>query len=496
MAQTDISENNTPQKHISTALVFVQAISACLGSFYFGYALGELNMAEGTLMSVYNITSNQDLYYGMLTSAVPLGAVLGCLIVGYMLDSFGRRMTFIIIDIIAIGISFIFLISNFWVSVVCRFIQGILVGVNSTVVPLYLREVSPVSISGSIGVLNQGSLNTGILVGYILGLGFPLASQQVEIGTGFFQFWRLLLFFPFFTSCARLILLFFKFKQDTAQFYLLRNNSTAAKEVIQAVYQEEFHQEILDEFKQEALKKKENNDTWSLVFSSFYSKRLIIGSLVSFFQQFCGINAIVFYSNSIFTKTSSEETANIMTVVSGALLVAFSFGSSIFSSRFGRKPILTYGYAFLMLCLIGAGIVSYLTKDNETYTAFQSFLSIFFVFCYEIGFSLTSGPLTWVYNADIINSEKALGVATMVNQFCAFIIGLVCPSLIAAWGIYTLFFIFAGICFLGTLFCHFYLKETFGKTQNQILAMFVDSDQVKEACDQLLNSENTNVSNP
>lgn len=104
-----------------------------------------------------------------------------------------------------------------------------------------------------------------------------------------------------------------------------------------------------------------------------------------------------------------------MTVVSGALLVAFSFGSSIFSSRFGRKPILTYGYAFLMLCLIGAGIVSYITKDNETYTAFQSFLSIFFVFCYEIGFSLTSGPLTWVYNADIINSEKALGVATMVN---------------------------------------------------------------------------------
>lgn len=54
-----------------------------------------------------------------------------------------------------------------------------------------------------------------------------------------------------------------------------------------------------------------------------------------------------------------------MTVISGALLVVFSFGSSVFSSRFGRKPILTYGYAFLMVNLIGAGIISLVTNDKE-----------------------------------------------------------------------------------------------------------------------------------
>jgi len=85
---------------------------------------------------------------------VPLGAAFGCIVAGIILKSMGRRTIFIISDIIGIGGCLLFLIANFWVATVARFIMGFLVGINSTVVPLYIREISPVSISGMTGVFN------------------------------------------------------------------------------------------------------------------------------------------------------------------------------------------------------------------------------------------------------------------------------------------------------------------------------------------------------
>mmetsp|Transcript_5252 Transcript_5252/g.480 ORF Transcript_5252/g.480 Transcript_5252/m.480 type:complete len:95 (-) Transcript_5252:153-437(-) len=91
-------------------------------------------------------------------------------------------------------------------------------------------------------------------------------------------------------------------------------------------------------------------------------------------------------------------------------------------------------------------------------------LIIGLIFLYEIGFSMSSGPLVWVYNADILNNEKALGVATAINWVCGFIIGLVFPSLNDSLGIYTMFWIFAIFCILGFLYMFIFVKETFGKT--------------------------------
>jgi len=121
-----------------------------------------------------------------------------------------------------------------------------------------------------------------------------------------------------------------------------------------------------------------------------------------------------------------------MTVISGVILMVFAFASGIFSSKFGRKSILIYGELSLIVILVATGVVSLLTKDQvaeKNVSTTVTILIVGLIFLFEVVFSLTLGPLTWVYNAEILNSEKALGFATSLNWVSAFIIGLVFPVL-------------------------------------------------------------------
>lgn len=138
-----------------------------------------------------------------------------------------------------------------------------------------------------------------------------------------------------------------------------------------------------------------------------------------FFMLYIGINAIVFYSATIFENSlGNKELANYMTIVSGVILMAFAFMSGIFTKRYGRKPILMLGEVVLIITLVLVGIVSLVSRhqvDEKNVSTGVTVLIISLIFIYDIAFSLSLGPLAWVYNADILNSEKALGFATALN---------------------------------------------------------------------------------
>ncbi|KRX00752.1 Major facilitator superfamily domain, general substrate transporter [Pseudocohnilembus persalinus] len=171
---------NEIKKHKSSKYIFLQSFCALLGAFYYGYALGELNMALSKIMIAYDLheTDLQDLYEGILTSAMPLGGTFGCIIAGILMKNRGRRSLMIFSDIIGIIIGFLFIIPNFYIGVISRFIMGLIVGSNSTIGPLYVREISPVSLSAQTGIMNQGNVSFGILVGYLLGLQFPIHTLE------------------------------------------------------------------------------------------------------------------------------------------------------------------------------------------------------------------------------------------------------------------------------------------------------------------------------
>lgn len=84
----------------------------------------------------------------------------------------------IIIDIVSIGALFLCAISNVWVIILARFINGITVGINSALVPIFINEVSPTNMTGRTGSLNQAMINVGVIVSNLLGLVLPSASAD------------------------------------------------------------------------------------------------------------------------------------------------------------------------------------------------------------------------------------------------------------------------------------------------------------------------------
>ncbi len=90
------------------------------------------------------------------------------------MNELGRRKLMIVTDLAGLIVMLCFLLPNFWLAVFLRFASGIIVGINSSVIPLYLKEMSPVSISGLVGSLNNVFINVGMIVAYVLGLFFPL----------------------------------------------------------------------------------------------------------------------------------------------------------------------------------------------------------------------------------------------------------------------------------------------------------------------------------
>ncbi|KRW98638.1 Major facilitator superfamily domain, general substrate transporter [Pseudocohnilembus persalinus] len=422
--QTPNEQNQ--KKHKNTLEIFIHAQIASLGSFYSGYALGELNMALEKLDIAYDIINSKyiDLYNGFLTGAVPLGAALGCLLSGILLSKFGRRQLFMYCDFLGIILGFIFLIQNFQTAVIVRFIMGLLVGINSTVVPLYIREISPV-------ILN---------------------SQTHEL----------------------------------------------SQNIVKNTYKPQYIEEIIQEIQAETTAKKNQNDTFTLIFSKQYRSRLKLGSIISLFQQTCGINAIVFYSSKIFLEaTGNKILANYMTVFSGLILIVFTFNASFFTKKYGRKTIFQFGHFFLMFLLLLISISLSFSQKQQNNSQQQNqlqdiqqeqqseqneeepaknlqFFIIFLIYLHLMTFSLSIGPVTWIYNADFLNSEKALGFCTAVNWSCTFLIGLFIPTLQNLFGISNLFLVFAVLSLGSFIYITLFAKETFGLNQQQIVQIFAD----------------------
>jgi len=150
----------------------MMVINASLGAIFFGYVMGIFNVASDFLTIVVFPGISDTLLY-LITSAIPLGAGLGAWTAGSLASKYGRRNAMIITDlitIIAVGLKFV---NNEYALLVGRLICGYCVGLNSTLVPLYIAEVSPTPIKGVTGTFNQLFFSVGLIVAYSFGYLLP-----------------------------------------------------------------------------------------------------------------------------------------------------------------------------------------------------------------------------------------------------------------------------------------------------------------------------------
>jgi len=455
--ETSFEEN---KKVYKGGYVYSAVINAALGAFFFGYVMSAFNPIQDFVQyHAFDYTVSNTLI-NFMTSFVPLGAGLGALSAGKIAASIGRRKAMLLIDVIALVGTGLTLITEPHAMVFGRLIQGFCVGANSSLVPLYISEVAPTEIAGTLGTMNQLLITIGVLVAPLLGLHMPKFAPKVPVYSDN-QWYKVLLGFAAFGAFFRLILSLIVFTHETPKYLIQLSQDDEARVVLEKFYPESRAQEELSKLRQQRESQSQSGQlTMKDVLSAKYSRRLIIGVMVAVFQQLSGINAIIFFSNQIFPA----EEATQDTVILDVLQIVATVCAGLVIERFGRKSLLVAGMGVSSVILGVFGVLSLMTSSPNLK---------FLIWAYIIGFGFTIGPAPWIYIADIL-PDLAIGIAVLGNWASTFIIGLGFPTLADKLGMGGGFLVFAVLSAIGTLYMITNIKETKGKSSAEIAEMFED----------------------
>ncbi|TKY45899.1 Plastidic glucose transporter 4 [Spatholobus suberectus] len=443
----------TPQgKSSGTVLPYVGI--ACLGAILFGYHLGVVNGSLEYLAKDLGITENTVLQ-GWIVSTLLAGATVGSFTGGSLADKFGRTRTFQLAAIpLSIGALLCATAQSVQPMIIGRLLAGIGIGVTSALVPLYISEISPTEIRGALGSVNQLFICIGILLALVAGL--PLAENPI--------WWRTM--FGIAVVPSVLLALGMAISPESPRWLLQQGKISEAEKAIKTLYGKERVAAVMYDLTTASQGSSEPEAGWFDLFSSRYWKVVSVGTALFLFQQLGGINAVVYYSTSVF------RSAGIASDVAASALVGASnvFGTVIASSlmdKQGRKSLLITsfsGMAASMLLLSVSFTWNVLAPYSGTLTVLGTIL-------YVLSFSLGAGPVPALLLPEIFASRiraKAVSLSLGTHWIFNFVIGLSFLSVVNKFGISSVYLGFSAVCALAVLYIAGNVVETKGQSLEEI----------------------------
>lgn len=473
--------------------VFAIVLNATLGSFFFGFNMGIFNNGSQFITSCLII--DDTFLFFLVSSFVPLGAGIGAIFGSSLAFKFGRRKSMLIADFLAFtGIVLEILGCNPQadlvhnsispmgsISLFClitgRLICGICVGLNSSVVPLYISEISPIKIRGLTGSFHQVFVTIGILISYSVGILFPQpninpeTNQLVDVSVCLDDAYKYALGFPILSIVIRSSLLRFYFKEETPKFSLWNDELDEAIKMLQRVYVGNYYSDKYAFLKREKEFERYNQKiSYKDLISPRFRFRFFTGCGLATLQQLSGINAVIFYSSFIFqNQTAGFLTNRNITIIIGAIGLVSALINGWLSTKFGRRFILLVGTSLISVLMFGYSIISVEFIDV--------LITIIFIFALVFGVSL--GPIMWLYLAEIL-PDKGLGVAVFVDWIFTFLITVFFNPLQNWLGAQEAFYTFSLWTFLGTIFIYYCVKETKGKSDFEIANLFYTASTISD----------------
>ncbi|RFU29237.1 hypothetical protein B7463_g7086, partial [Scytalidium lignicola] len=451
------------------------AAFATMGGALFGYDQGVISL---TLVmpqfleqfpEVADGAAGSGFKKGLLTAMIELGAFIGAMNQGWIADKFSRKWSILVaVVIFLLGSALQTGSMNYHMLVGARFVGGVGVGMLAMVAPLYISEIAPPEIRGTLLVLQELSIMAPAL---FLGAGISflpysprwLASKGRDDES--LQVLCKLRNLP--PTDARVLREWFEIRSET----LYRKE--LSMEIHPSLHDGSYTSRILlhivgytDCFRKGA---------W---------KRAHVGIGLMFFQQFVGINALIYYSPTLFATMGLDY--QLQLDMSGVLNICQVIGClwSLWGmDRLGRRPLLLSGAVcmiiahFIIAVLVGKYQSSWATHKTE------GWVSVAFLFFFMVTFGGTWGPIPWAMPAEIFPASlraKGMAYTTMSNWLNNFIIGLVTPPLIQNTG-YKTYVFFCVFCVLALIWVWFVVPETRGRTLEEMDYVFHDNIGEAEA---------------
>ncbi|KAF5227058.1 hypothetical protein FAUST_12017 [Fusarium austroamericanum] len=474
----------------SSPYVAACAAFSAIGGLLFGYDQGVISV---TLVmdhflerfpEVSDDAPGAGFKKGLMTAMITLGAFIGAINQGWIADWISRKRSLMVaVVIFTVGSTLQTAAINYAMLVVGRFIGGIGIGQLSMVVPLYISEISPPEIRGSLLVFEQLSIVIGIVVAFWITYGtkLPFLLQILPgllLGFG-------AIFLPYSPRWLA--------SKDREEEALLNLAKLRALPESDPRVQGEFLDIIVEaRFQASALRERHTNLTqrtdlggkirlelfsWADCFKPGCWCRTLVGAGLMFFQQFTGINALIYYSPTLFgTMGLDFEMQLIMSGVLNATQLVGVLTSLWTMDRFGRRSILLVGSLLMFVPhLIIAILVGIFSKDWPSHTA-EGWTSVAFLLCYMFTFGASWGPVPWAMPAEVFPSSlraKGVAISTCSNWINNFIIGLITPPLVRSTG-FGAYVFFAVFCLLSFVWVWFSVPETNGKSLEEMDEVFND----------------------
>jgi MFS family permease len=437
-------------------------IHIVIASFIFLYTMGVFNPSQLNISASLDWGDNESLFITLFSSFVPVGALVGTTITGYLIDRFGRRKTVMWNDWVYILGTIILVMPSTATFGIGRLITGCSAGIFMTIGPIYVTEVTPEAMMGKVGPIIVIANNLGLLVAYGLGLALPTGNFKDDP----FNYWWLIMYlFP--AALCLYQFFYFKFfcKFDTPQFYMAQNMTREASQALGLTYTNQGMEGGLRRLNSEIKGKfgvGQKPTILSLFTAPRFRKMMRIGSLLCILNQLSGMAAIIFYSTLIFGKLGGGVfLSRLLTFIMGIVNLISAFFSILLLGWFGRKTLIVSGHFLICVDLVLLGVFSGYADGGVEAPAI--FVIIFFLF-----FTYSLAATLWMYVAEVLN-DQVLSVCCIMNMSTTVLITFIFPTAVDSVGINNSFLFFAFCMFFGGIYCWVDLVETKGKDKEQIL---------------------------
>lgn len=447
MITADVETGRTQSGHF----VFTISVVSALAGLLFGYDTGVISGAILFVQEDFRLSTLQE---EVVVGAVLLGAMIGAAAGGRLADHFGRRNVLIQVACLFVlgALGTASAPGTVWLSV-GRVVVGIAIGIASFTTPLYISEISPANIRGKLVSLNQLMITIGILVSYLADYG--LAASRG---------WRWM--FGLAAIPALIMLAGLLFVPESPRWYVKQLLRERAREVL-AKIRKSFEVDLeLAEIEASLAQQK---GSWQELFRPALRPALVIGIGLAIFQQFTGINTVIYYAPTIFQLAGlqSHSAAILATAGVGVVNVLLTVVALELLDRAGRRLLLLYGLIGMILSLTLLGI-EFLTQNS---TPVLARVSVICVMAYVACFAISLGPIFWLMIAEIYPLKirsRAMGIATMANWGSNLVVALTFLSLLRAFGRPWTFWLYALVGGVAWVFVLRIVPETKGKTLEQI----------------------------
>ena len=447
--------------------VVFMTIVAAIGGILFGY---DTAVISGTTEMVKGQFLLSDMREGWYVGCALIGSICGVAVAGAMSDKLGRKLTMLIsaalFSISAIGCA---VCGNFDQLVAYRIIGGVGIGIVTIVSPIYISEVSPAKVRGTLVSLYQLAVTVGFLLAYlanwVIDSGInPELTGDLSLWQRMFnsEAWRGMLGSE--TLPALLFFVIILFNPESPKWLVVNKKLDRAAQVYGRIYRAESDAKSEIEATMESMGG-ENKGSWRDILKPGIFKAVLIGSAIAILGQFMGVNAVLYYGPKIFSEAGFDNPM-FSTVLVGVVNMVTTILAVFIIDKVGRKQLIYWGVSGMIICLVAIATYFQWGAQLGLGNGFMLTFFLLYVFCCAISIS----AIVFVLLSEMYPNSvrgRAMSIAGFALWIGTYLIGQLTPVLLG-WSQSGTFFLFAAMCVPYVLIMWRLVPETTGRSLEEI----------------------------